>query len=164
MCSAQWPQNCLVMSWGPVSKKRKSGDHWPFWWTSRPLTSHQGESMQKKAIVYCQHLAGIGHLVRSTELARALSADGWEVLLICGGKLPTDFPFPPSIIVEKLKAIESDPEDKSIFPCGSESSLDEIEREPTIRLLELYASFQTDLLLTAMFPFGRQKFSLEFLP
>ena len=120
--------------------------------------------MQKKAIVYCQHLAGIGHLVRSTELARALSADGWEVLLICGGKLPTDFPFPPSIVVEKLKAIESDPEYKSIFPCGSESSLDEIERERTMRLLELYASFQPDLLLTEMFPFGRKKFAFELLP
>ena len=66
--------------------------------------------MRARAMLYCQHLAGIGHLIRSTELARALAAERWDVLLVCGGDVPQGYLFPEGVHVERLDALESDSE------------------------------------------------------
>lgn len=120
--------------------------------------------MPKRAMLYCQHLAGIGHLVRSTELARSMSADGWQVLLVCGGKVPHDFLFPPSVRVELLEAIQSDPEYKSLSVCAEGFALEDVKARRTTRLLILLDVFRPDVLVTEMFPFGRKQFAFELLP
>lgn len=120
--------------------------------------------MPTRAMLYCQHLAGIGHLVRSAELARSMSADGWEVLLVCGGNVPNDFPFPPSVRIELLEAIESDPEYKSLSASQADCALDDVKAGRTSRLLELLDAFCPDVIVTEMFPFGRKKFAFELLP
>ncbi len=120
--------------------------------------------MPKRAMLYCQHLAGIGHLVRSTELARSMSADGWQVLLVCGGKVPQDFLFPPSVRVELLEAIQSDPEYKSLSVCAEGFALEDVKARRTTRLLILLDVFRPDVLVTEMFPFGRKQFAFELLP
>src|ERR1022692_2842148 len=97
--------------------------------------------MRKRAMLYCQHLAGIGHLVRSAELARSLSAEGWEVLLICGGKEPPDFSFPPSVDVEQLEPIQSDSEYQTLVPSRSGIPLDAVKAARTHRLIALLHSF-----------------------
>ncbi len=120
--------------------------------------------MPKRAMLYCQHLAGIGHLVRSTELARSMSADGWEVLLICGGKVPHNYPFPATFKVEQLQAIQSDPEYRSLFACAPDADLEDLKTQRRLRLLELLESFCPDVIITELFPFGRKQFAYELMP
>ncbi len=120
--------------------------------------------MRARAMLYCQHLAGIGHLIRSTELARALSTDGWDVLLVVGGDVPRDFMFPPAVKVEQLEALQTDPEYKTLSTCGDEHSLNETKVRRTVRLLALFDAFAPDALITEMYPFGRKKFEFELLP
>ena len=120
--------------------------------------------MSTRAMLYCQHLAGIGHLVRTTELARSMSADGWEVLLVCGGKVPNDFLFPPSVRVELLEPIQSDPEYKTLSACVEGFSLEDVKARRMARLLLLLDAFQPDVLVTEMFPFGRKQFAFELMP
>ena len=40
----------------------------------------------KKIMIYCQHLAGMGHLVRCREIMRALSQD-FKVCFVSGGRI-----------------------------------------------------------------------------
>ncbi len=120
--------------------------------------------MLKRGMLYCQHLAGIGHLVRSTELARSMSAEGWEVLLICGGNVPPDYLFPDSIKVEQLQAIQSDPEYKVLFPSAVDVDLDQVKASRKLRLLELLESFRPQVIVTELFPFGRKQFAYELMP
>ncbi len=120
--------------------------------------------MLKRAMLYCQHLAGIGHLVRSTELARSMSAEGWDVLLVCGGRVPQNYEFPATFSVEQLPAIHSDPEYKSLFVSAADVDLEDIKKERRLRLLEMLESFQPHVLITELFPFGRKQFAFELLP
>ena len=62
----------------------------------------------KSVMFYCQHSLGMGHLVRSTELVRALSAD-FHVTFVTGGKLPDSMPFPAGVEVISLPALQIHP-------------------------------------------------------
>ncbi len=120
--------------------------------------------MRASVMLYCQHLAGIGHLVRTTELARALHAEGWDVLLVCGGNMPPNYTFPSGVMVERLEALQSDPEYTALAACAAGQSLDEVKTRRTKRLLALFDLFAPDALITEMYPFGRKKFAFELLP
>ena len=45
-----------------------------------------------KALIYVQHLLGIGHLARVSRIAAALSEAGIDVTLVSGGTPVTGFP------------------------------------------------------------------------
>lgn len=120
--------------------------------------------MRARVMLYCQHLAGIGHLIRSTELARALAAERWEVLLVCGGEVPEAYSFPAGVRVERLEAIESDPEYKALAACDAGQDLDALKVRRTVRLLGHFDAFAPDVLVTEMYPFGRKKFGFELEP
>lgn len=120
--------------------------------------------MRARAMLYCQHLAGIGHLIRSTELARALALEGWEVMLVCGGDVPANYAFPAGVRVERLEALASDAEYKTLMPCEVGHDVDAVKVRRTVRLLALYDAFAPDVLMTEMYPFGRKKFGFELQP
>lgn len=48
--------------------------------------------MKKRVLIYCQHVLGMGHLVRSLEIVRALT--DWEVTFLNGGDLCPGMGFP----------------------------------------------------------------------
>jgi predicted glycosyltransferase len=120
--------------------------------------------MRARVMLYCQHLAGIGHLIRSTELGRALAAERWEVLLVCGGDVPAGYRFPDGVRVERLEALESDPEYKALSACETGQDVDTVKMRRTVRLLGLFDAFTPDVLVTEMYPFGRKKFGFELEP
>lgn len=41
---------------------------------------------------YVQHLLGIGHIARASRIAKALQADGFDVVLVTGGTPVPGFP------------------------------------------------------------------------
>ncbi len=54
-------------------------------------------------LFYCQHSLGMGHLVRSLALTRALT-NHFDVTLVSGGEIPAGLPVPASVRVVPLGA------------------------------------------------------------
>ncbi|MEO0828039.1 MAG: glycosyl transferase, partial [Cyanobacteria bacterium J06642_9] len=63
----------------------------------------------QKLMFYCQHILGMGHLIRSMEIVRGLT-DDFEVCFINGGEIVQGFQIPPSVQMINLTAIKTDPE------------------------------------------------------
>ena len=119
--------------------------------------------MKKRVMFYCQHILGMGHLVRSTEIVRALT-DDFDVLFVVGGEVPQGFRAPHGVRILQLPPIKSD----SIFsqlhaanPMGDLELTKQLRRE---MLLEAFDQHRPEILVTELFPFGRKQFSFELLP
>ena len=118
-----------------------------------------------RVFFYCQHVLGIGHLVRSAEIVRELSRD-CRVLFVSGGEKPDGFRFPDNKNIEvlQLPALKTDPDFSNLQSCESSRSLDETKTFRRQLLLQAFAAFQPDVLVTELFPFGRKQFRFELLP
>ncbi|MCC3416970.1 MAG: hypothetical protein JGK24_19260 [Microcoleus sp. PH2017_29_MFU_D_A] len=117
----------------------------------------------KKLMFYCQHILGIGHLVRSMEIVRGLVAD-FEICFVNGGKAIAGFEIPAGVEVVNLPAIETDPEFQNLAVVDDNRSLEEVQDFRKERLLEIFNFFQPDILMIELFPFGRRRFSFELIP
>jgi predicted glycosyltransferase len=120
--------------------------------------------MSARVFLHVQHLLGIGHLRRAIALARALSAGGFDVLLVSGGA-PTQglaldgvrfHQLPPLRAVDQglreLCRLDGTPIDAA-FEAGRARCL-----------LELLHAEAPDILITEQFPFGRTRLRFELLP
>src|SRR5258708_23247168 len=116
-------------------------------------------------LFYCQHVLGIGHLVRSAEIVRELSRDS-QILFIYGGEKPDGFRFPEheNIEILQLPPLKTDPDFSNLQVCGSSRSMDETKTLRRQLLLQAFAEFQPDVMVTELFPFGRKQFRFELLP
>jgi predicted glycosyltransferase len=116
-----------------------------------------------KVLMYCQHVLGIGHLVRSTEIARALSRNA-DVTFVSGGESVDGFAFPPGVKLVQLPAIQTDADFGALENCGSSHTLEELQDLRRKRLLGLFDEIRPDALVIELFPFGRKRFAFELLP
>src|SRR5207249_5142137 len=67
--------------------------------TSRPFLfspSRRTPMCEPAILFYCQHVLGMGHLVRSLALARALAAR-FRVVFLNGGRVPRGLPRPAGV-------------------------------------------------------------------
>ena len=117
----------------------------------------------KKLMFYCQHILGIGHLVRSMEIVRGLVAD-FQICFVNGGKAIAGFEVPAGVEVVNLPAIETDAEFESLSVVDDSRSLEEVQEFRKNQLLDIFNSFQPDVLIVELFPFGRRRFSFELIP
>ncbi len=129
---------------------------------NRAAEGKRGEAL-KRVMFYCQHVLGMGHLVRSTAIAKAL-AEKFSVRLVIGGKITRDFRFPENIDLLQLPALQSDPEFSGLMVCDSSLSLEEAKELRSRMLLDAFDTFQPDVLITELFPFGRKQFAFELIP
>jgi predicted glycosyltransferase len=110
-----------------------------------------------KIFFHVQHLLGIGHLKRAATLARALRADGFEVMLASGGA-PV-----PGIDVFQLPPATS--RDLKQLLDESGKPVDEAwKARRRDALLDAFRRFAPDVLLVELFPFGRRQLRFELLP
>ena len=116
-----------------------------------------------KVLMYCQHVLGIGHLVRSAEIARALSLDA-DVTFVSGGPEVPGIPFPIGVKRVQLPAIQTDEDFGSLENCGSAHTLEELQDLRRQKLLVLFDALQPDALVIELFPFGRKRFAFELIP
>ncbi len=116
----------------------------------------------QKVMFYCQHVLGMGHLIRSVALVRGLQTR-FQVCFLNGGEVVPGFEFPRGIKVVNLPPIKSDADFKEIQAVNGES-LAETRAKRTAILLDEYEQFQPDALIVELYPFGRRKFSFELLP
>lgn len=113
-------------------------------------------------LFYCQHSLGMGHLVRSFTLARALLSV-FDVTFLSGGLLPSQ-PAPP----RGLHVVELDPlamgEDKQLTSVLPGHDVDTVKQRRRARIMQCWDEMRPDVLLIELFPFGRRKFADELLP
>ena len=115
----------------------------------------------KKILFYCQYLAGMGHLVRSTEIIRSLVKD-FEVCLINGGQLVPGFEFPLEAIVVHLPAVWEDGD--RLKPVDGSQTIDEVKESRQQKILDILEKFQPDCIVTECFPFSKHKLKYELKP
>ncbi len=117
----------------------------------------------KKILFYCQHILGIGHLIRSMEIVRGLLSE-FQVCFINGGEAIKNFQFPDGVEVIHLPPIKTDSEFQQLqVPEVFESVEDALEFRRDI-LLSVYDRIKPDILIIELFPFGRRRFSTELVP
>lgn len=117
----------------------------------------------KKVMFYCQHILGMGHLVRSREIVRGLLGE-YQVCFINGGEVIKEFPFPPGVEVVNIPAVKTNTEFQGLQPVDTSLSLDEVKQMRLEQLMGVFEKFQPDILIIELFPFGRRSFSFELIP
>jgi len=120
--------------------------------------------MTARVFFYVQHLLGIGHLRRAATLARAISAGGFDVLLVSGGA-PVDGLALGGARLHQLPPLRAaDARLKELAQLDG-SPVDEAFKAKRIRqLLDLFEAEEPDILLTEQFPFGRTQLRFELMP
>jgi predicted glycosyltransferase len=112
---------------------------------------------------YCQHVLGIGHLVRSAEIVKELARDS-HVLLVTGGEIPDGFRLPENIDTLQLTPLKTSPDFSSLQLCDFSRGLEETSEIRRKLLLQAFNELKPDVLVTELFPFGRKHFRFELLP
>ena len=112
---------------------------------------------------YCQHILGMGHLIRSVEIVKGLIPD-FQICFINGGQIIPEFEFPPEIEVINIPAVKTDSEFNELRPVDDSLTMAEVETVRTKMLLDTCDRFQPDILIIELFPFGRRRFSFELIP
>ncbi len=118
--------------------------------------------MKKRVLMYCQHVLGMGHLVRSLEIVRALT--DWDVTFLNGGDLCPGMAFPPQTEVVNLPPIKSESDFKTILAAEKGQDLESVKRIRASRIQAEFTRIQPDVFLIEMFPFGRKHFAFELVP
>ncbi|MEE4240811.1 MAG: glycosyltransferase [Desulfopila sp.] len=114
-----------------------------------------------KIAVYCQHVLGIGHVHRSLEICRKLS-EHHDVTMISGGS-------PLQVEEERisffqLPGLTMDSRFNNLAPCDQGKNLDDVKRLRREMLYGFFDTFQPDLFLLELYPFGRKAFRFELDP
>jgi len=105
---------------------------------------------------------GLGHLVRSMNLADGLAAD-FDVTLLNGGPWPRDLPQPQAIDVVHLPPLGLDAS-YALVSRDERYTVEEAVRVRRSMIQRAYQDTAPDVLLVELFPFGRKKFGPELLP
>jgi len=120
--------------------------------------------MKKRAMIYVQHLLGIGHLQRSLQLAAALAEREFQVELVSGGLAKTEAPV-TAIHLSQLPALRSVDGSFTRLLDDQDNEIDlDWKRRRRNLLLDIFNRFRPDVLITETFPFGRRMMRFELLP
>ena len=112
-------------------------------------------------LFYCQHSVGMGHLMRSLALTRALAAR-FDVTLVVGGRLPK------MAAADRHRVVELPP--VGLDENGALASRDRrrrLDRAQDLRrriLLDTFREIRPQAVVVELFPFGRHKFTSELEP
>ena len=111
--------------------------------------------MKQKVMFYCQHVLGMGHLVRSIALVEGLSRE-FEVCFVNGGEIVKGFALPQGVQIENLPSIKSD-QDFTQLEGQEGQNLQQIQQARLNQLLQCYERFQPDLVVIELFPIRAQE-------
>ncbi len=120
--------------------------------------------MSGSVLFWVQHLLGIGHLKRTSTLARALAADGFDVTVVSGG-----FPV-PGLRLGGAKLVQLPPVRavdvyfKDLRTEGEQPITDRWRAERAAALMQVGEAVRPDIVLTELFPFGRRQLAFELEP
>jgi predicted glycosyltransferase len=116
------------------------------------------------ALLYVQHLLGIGHLMRANALARGLEAAGVRVVLVSGG-IPVPVLDVGASRFEQLPPVRAvDETFKNLATQAGEFVDDAWKERRRDRLLQIFDRERPDILITELYPFGRRQMRFELEP
>lgn len=115
----------------------------------------------KKIMFYSQHLAGIGHLVRSTEIVRSL-AQQFEVYFIHGGQAVPGFELPDRVNEICLPGLYM--EGPVLKVVDESQPLEKVQKQRLELLLAAFDTIRPDCLITEGFPFSKHTLRFELIP
>lgn len=115
----------------------------------------------KRIMIYCQHLAGMGHLVRCKEIISRL-VEEFEVCFVSGGQAVPEFQLPAKAEIVYLPALWQKGAD--LLPVDRSLSLETVKAQRVGRLLAVFDRFQPDCLITECFPFSKMSMKYELNP
>lgn len=111
-------------------------------------------SVTKKIILmHCQYVYGIGHFIRTLEIAKSLSSE-YRVIILNGGNPIENMIIPPEIELVQLPAIHKKEDSNQLIPLNCDLSIDDcfnLRREIIVNILQ---RINIDVLVTEHFPFG----------
>ena len=118
------------------------------------------------ALLYVQHLLGIGHLVRARALARGLEAAGIRVVLVSGGMPVPILDLGVSVsCFEQLPPVRAADETFKLLVDETGNAVDEpLKARRRERLLAIFDRERPDAVLTELYPFGRRQMRFEIEP
>lgn len=120
--------------------------------------------MSGKVLFYVQHLLGIGHVVRSSRIARALVRAGFEATVAYGGKPLEGINWGGARCVQ-LPAVSSGPSGFGSLVDGDGHPVSEaLKAQRTAELLDLFTGSEPDIVLIEAYPFARRIMRFELLP
>ena len=112
-------------------------------------------------LFYCQHSVGMGHLMRSLALVRALSARA-NVTLVVGGHMPS------IAAIDGVRVVAMPPvgldENGALVSRDRRRRLDRALHTRRDILLHTYRRVRPQAVVIELFPFGRHKFTSELEP
>src|SRR5260370_25577538 len=117
----------------------------------------------KRVAFYCQHVLGIGHVVGSSEILRALCRE-FSVLLIGGGRPVEGFRFPGQVEVVNLPALETDADFGALQAVSCAGEVEAIQQARKTMLLSVLDRFAPDAVIVQLFPFRRKTVAFELVP
>lgn len=119
----------------------------------KPIVLSLNTISYPRILVHCQYVYGIGHFVRTVELARGL-CKRFQVFILNGGEVVPNFELPEKVKFIQLPAIYKDEKSEYLSPVDDSITLNDcfLSREKIIK--QLVEEIKPDILLTEHFPFG----------
>jgi predicted glycosyltransferase len=109
--------------------------------------------IRSKVLIHCQYVYGIGHYVRTIELARSLSSQ-FEVFVLNGGEIVPNFDIPSSVTVIQLPAIYKEETEALLTPVDHSQTLEECFALRSRTINQSVEEIKPAILITEHFPFG----------
>jgi len=120
--------------------------------------------VKKRVFFIVQHLLGIGHVMRSKRITKALLDAGFEVDIILGGT-QTPATFPEGAKCFQLSPYKAGPGGFSNLVDENNRTVDDAYKQRRLeQLLALLRSRAPDIIFTEAFPFARHQLGFEFIP
>lgn len=119
---------------------------------------------ERRALVYVQHLLGVGHLKRALLVAGALAEHGLRVLVVSGGP-PARLTGHAGVELFQLPPVRAADAAFSALADMDGNPVDEAFRtNRRERLLRRFREFKPHVLIVEAFPFGRRQLRFELIP
>jgi predicted glycosyltransferase len=115
-------------------------------------------------MIYVQHLLGVGHLQRSLQLAAELAQHNFAVELVSGGR-PQELAYAKGVRLRQLPPVYSPDGSFTRLLDANGAEVDADWRNGRKQqLLDSFAAYAPQVLITETFPFGRRMMRFELLP
>lgn len=110
-------------------------------------------NVSPKVVIHCQYVYGIGHFVRSIELARGLS-NKFDVFILNGGEIIPGFKVPEFVKIIQLPGIYKEENSATLTPVDESLSIDECFLKRNKVIQEVVNEIIPDIIISEHFPFG----------
>lgn len=118
----------------------------------------------RRIFFYVQHLLGIGHLVRASRIATAMSEAGLNVTMVTGGSIIEGFPGEGVRHVQLPVILSSNSSFSGLADAQGHPVDEAFQKQRVEQLLAAFDEADPDAVIIEAFPFGRRQMRFELLP